>query len=547
MAITIEKREVHAPRGIELSCKGWQQEAALRMLMNNLDPDVAEYPQKLIVYAGHAQAARNWESYDKIVQTLRTLENDETLMIQSGKPVGVFKTSEDAPRVLMVCGFIVPGYATHEKVRELQQKGLTMWGGFTAGSWVYIGAQGIIQGTYETLNAIAQSLHIDSLKGKLVLTAGLGGMGRAQPLAITMNEGVGIVVEVDKRKIERSIRSDIRFLDTWTDNLDEALKMAEEARRKGAALSIGLLGNAADIYPEFVRRGIVPDIVTDQTSAHDELHGYVPAGIPFEEALKLREGDPDRYITMSYESIVKHVQAMNDLQKMGAPVLEYGNWIRMQAQRGGLENAYQFPGFIDAYIRPLFCQGIGPFRWIALSGDPKDIYRIDEEVVKHFPKLERWIRMAQQRVPFQGLPARTCWLGHGERTEAGLFFNELVRKGEVKAPIVIGRDHLDCGSVADPDKQTGNMKDGSDVIGDWPILKGLLNVASGASWVAIHFMPETYSSGMIIVADGTAKAKERLEKALTADTGLGVTRLADAGYELAIQTVKEKNIDAPMI
>lgn len=537
----IREGKIHATRGAGLSCKGWQQEAALRMLMNNLDPDVAEAPEKLVIYAGNAKAARTWEDYDRIVKALHTLEDDQTLVIQSGKPVGIFKTFEDVPRVLMVCGFIVPEYATHEKFRELQEKGLTMRGGFTAASWIYIGAQGIIQGTYETLAEAAQrSLHVDSLKGKLVLTSGLGGMGRAQPLAITLNEGVGIIVEVDKKKIERSMNSNIKFLDTWTDNLDEALNMAKEAMSKGIPLSIGLLGNSAEVYPEFVKRDITPEIVTDQTAASDELYGYVPTGIPFDAALKLRESNPNMYIKMSYESIMKHVQAMNDLQKKGATTFEYGNWIRRQAQKAGLENAYQFPGFIDAYIRPRFCQGMGPFRWVALSGDPEDIDLTDKAVMKLFPRLQRWIKIAQEHIPFQGLPARIAWLGHGERAEAGLYFNELVRKGEIKAPIVIGRDHLDCGSVASPDKQTGNMKDGSDVIGDWPILKGLLNVATGASWVAIHSSPEMYSSGMVVVADGTEKAKERLVKCLTADTGLGVTRLADAGYEVALNTLKEK-------
>ncbi len=543
----IESREVRAARGRELSCKGWHQEAALRMLMNNLDPDVAESPDELVVYMG-GKPARTWKDYDLIVKSLRALENDETLVIQSGKPVGIFKTFEDAPRVIIACSFIVPECATHETFRDLLKKGLTMQGGLTAASWCYIGSQGVIGTTYHTLATVAlQSLHLNSLKGKLVLTSGLGGAGRNQPLAISLNEGVGIIVEVDKQKIERSLRSDIRFLDTWTDNLDEALKMAQEARQKGTALSIGLLGNAADIYPEFVKKGIVPDIVSDQTSAHDELNGYIPAGIPLEEALELRKRDPDRYIKMSYESIVKHVQAMNDLQRMGAVVFEFGNWIRSQAQKGGLEDTYQFPGFIDGYIRPLFCQGIGGFRYIALSGDPEDIYRMDKAVAKLFPRLERWIKIAQERIPFQGLPARICWLGHGERTEAGLYFNELVRKGEVKAPVVLSRCLLDCGAAASPDTQTGNMKDGSDVVGDWPILKGLLNVASGASWVSLISEPEIYATGMAVVADGTDKAKKRLERSLTADTGLGVTRLADAGYELALQTVKEKNINALVI
>ena len=535
----IRKAEIRAPRGTELSCKGWQQEAALRMLMNNLDPDVAESPDRLIVYGATGKAARTWQDYDSIVKTLKTLKADETLVVQSGKPVGIFKTYEDAPRVLLVCGFVVPEYATNETFRALREKGLTMSGGGTAGSWVYIGAQGLIQGTYETLAAVArQSLHTDSLRGKLVLTSGLGGAGRNQPIAITMNEGVGIIVEVDKAKIERSLRSDIKFLDTWTDNLDEALKMAQEARERANPLSIGLLGNAADIYPEFVKRGITPDVVTDQTPAHDELYGYIPAGISFGEASKLRNSDPARYTRMSRESMVKHVQAMNDMQKRGAVVFEYGNWLRRQAQRGGLKDAYQFPGFVETYIRPSFCKGMGSFRWIALSGDPEDIYRIDQAVIQLFPRLEQWINVARKRIPFQGLPARICWLGYGERAEAGVHINEMVRKGEVKAPIVIGRGHLDAGAGASPDEYSANMKDGSDVIGDWPILKGLLNVASGASWVAIHSTPGKYSSGMVVVADGTEKAKERIEKALTADIGLGVIRLADAGYELARQTIK---------
>lgn len=538
----IRKGTIHARRGNSIICKGWQQEAAHRMLMNNLDPDVAEDPQRLIVYAAASKAARTWKDYDRIVEILQNLENDETLVIQSGRPVGVFATFEDAPRVLSVCGFITPEYATHEKFRELQEKGLTMRGGFTAASWIYIGAQGILQGTYETLGEVCRkSLKVDSLKGKLVLTCGLGGMGRAQPLAITMNEGVGIIVEVDKAKIDRSLNSKIKFLNTWTDSLDKALKMAQEAIQKKMPLSIALLGNAADVYPEMVKRRIVPDIVTDQSSASQELNGYVPAGIPLEAALKLRKSDPQKYIEMSYTSMVVHVQAMNDLQKMGATVFEYGNWLRRQAQRGGnMKNAYEFPGFIDAYIRPAFCQGRGPFRWVALSGEPEDIYRTDEAVMKCFPRVERWIKLAQKQIPFQGLPARICWLGHGERMEAGLIFNDLVRRGVIKAPIVIGRDHLDTGSVAAPDKQTMNMKDGSDVVGDWPILKALLNVATGCSWVAVHSSPEMYSSGMVIVVDGTDKGRERIQKALTADTGLGVTRKAEAGYELAIQTLREK-------
>lgn len=539
-------RRVTAARGTELTCKGWEQEAALRMLMNNLDPDVAEDPENLIVYAGKCKAVRTWEDFDLIVETLGSLADDETLVVQSGKPVGVFKTFEYAPRVLIVNGFIVPKYSSFRKFTELEAEGLTMCGGFTAGSWIYIGAQGIIQGTYETLAAVAQqAFHCSTLKGRLVLTAGLGGMGRAQPLAVTMNEGVGIIVEVNREKIEHSIRA--KFLDTWTEDLDEALRMAEEAKGRGTPLSIGLLGNAADIYPRFVNRHICPDIVTDQTSAHDELNGYVPVGISYEAALNLRKNDPDRYIRMSLESISRHTLAMKDLRDMGAEVFEYGNWIRPQAEKAGLDNAHQFfPGFVEAYIRPLFSQGRGPFRWAALSGDPRDIYRTDEAIMGSFPRVQRWIKMAQDRVPFQGLPARICWLGHGERTEAGLLFNALVRQGEVKAPIVIGRDHLDCGSVASPSKQTGDMKDGSDVIGDWPILKALLNVATGASWVAVHQMgDDSISSGMVVVADGTERAQEKLKRSLTGDTGLGVTRLADAGYEIAITTAKDKKIRIP--
>lgn len=534
--------QIRSARGTKLICKGWQQEAALRMLMNSLDPDVAEVPGELIVYM-NARAVRTWQDYNVTVRVLKSLENDETLIIQSGKPVAVFKTFEDAPRVIMACGFIVPEYANHETFRELLEKGLTMHGGLTAASWFYIGAQGIIGTTYQTLAAVAhQSFKLNSLKGKLVLTSGLGGSGRSQPLAITLNEGIGIIVEVDKSRIDRSIRSDIKFLDTWTDNLDEALEMAQRARIRGNSLSIGLLGNAADIYPQFIKRGIVPDVVTDQTSAHDELNGYIPSGISFEEAIKLRRSDPNSYIKMSYKSLVKHVKAMNDLQKMGAVVFEFGNWIRRQAQKGGLVDAYKFPGFIDGYIRPLFCQGIGGFRYIALSGDPKDIYRIDKAIVELFPSLEGWIKMAQQRVPFQGLPARICWLGHGERTDAGLCINELVGKGEVKAPVVLAKCLLDAGSAASPDTQTENMKDGSDVVGDWPILKGLLHVATGASWVSIISEPEIYAAGAAVVADGTEKANKRIERTLTADTGLGITNFALAGYELAIQTVKEKNI-----
>jgi urocanate hydratase len=531
-----------APRGTTLHCKGWQQEAALRMLMNNLDPEVAEVPEELIVYMG-AKTARSWKDYRLTVEALKSLENDETLVIQSGRPVAVFRTFEDAPRVIMACSFIVPENSNHETFRDLIGKGLTMQGGLTAASWFYIGAQGVIGTTFHTLDAVArQSLKVNSLKGKVVLTSGLGGAGRSQPLAVTLNGGVAIVVEVDRAKIERSMRSDIQFLDTSTEDLDQALRMAKDAKRKGTPLSIGLLGNAAEIYPELVRRCFVPDIVSDQTSAHDELNGYVPAGLSFEEAKTLRKEDPNRYIRKSYESIVKHVQAIIDLKKMGAAAFEFGNWIRRQALKGGLADAYQYPGFIDGYLRPLFCQGIGGFRYVALSGDPKDIYRIDEAMAELFPRVEGWLKMAQKKIPFQGLPARICWLGHGERTEAGVRINELVAKGEVKAPVVLAKCLLDAGSAASPDTQTGNMKDGSDVIGDWPILKGMLCVAAGASWVSMISEPEIYASGAAVVVDGTEKGKRRIETALTVDTGLGVVNFAQSGYDEAIQTARKKQI-----
>ncbi len=535
-------QEIRSPRGTTLNCKGWQQEAALRMLMNNLDPDVAEAPEDLIVYMG-AKAARSWKDFHETVGALKTLEDDETLVIQSGRPVAVFKTFEDAPRVVMACSFIVPEHSTHETFRDLLEKGLSMQGGLTAASWFYIGSQGIVGTTYHTLSAVARlGIGQNSLKGKLVLTSGLGGAGRNQPLAVTMSDGVAIVVEVDRKKIERSLRSDIQFLNTWTDNLDQALNLAREAKEKGEPLSIGLLGNAADIYPEFVRRQIVPDIVTDQTSAHDELNGYVPSGISLEEALELRKSDPEKYIRLSYGSMVKHVQAINSLQGMGAVAFEFGNWIRKQAKKGGLADAYRYPGFNEAYVRPLFCQGIGGFRYIALSGNPRDIYRIDEAVAELFPNMKGWLEMARRRIPFQGLPARICWLGHGERTQAGVRINELVRKGEVEAPVVLAKCLLDSGSAASPDTQTGDMKDGSDVVGDWPILKGLMHVATGASWVSMISEPEIYAAGAAVVVDGTEKAEKRAERCLTADTGLGVTNFAHAGYELALKTAEERKI-----
>ena len=548
-------REVRAPRGTTLTCKGWPQEAALRMLMNNLDPEVAGDPAHLIVYGGTGKAARSWEDFDLIVRCLRELEDDETLVVQSGRAVAIFKTHEDAPRVLIANALLVPEWATWEKFRELERLGLTMYGQMTAGSWIYIGTQGILQGTYETLAEVARQHFDGTLRGKLVLTAGLGEMGGAQPLAITMNEGVGIIVEINPEKIKR--RLSLEQLDTWTDSLDEALRVAQEHKEKGEPISIGLLGNAADVYPELVRRGVIPDVVTDQTAAHDELNGYVPGGMSYEEALKLRKEDPDRYIELSYRSMVRHVRAMRDMKEAGAVVFDYGNALRAQAEKGGLshEEAFSFPGFVQAYIRPMFCEGKGPFRWAALSGDPQDILRTDRAILELFPHdeaLARWIRKAEEKVRFQGLPARICWLGYGERAEAGLAFNELVRKGEVKAPIVIGRDHLDSGSVASPYRETEGMLDGSDAIADWPILNALLNAVCGATWVSVHHgggvgIGKSIHAGMVIVADGSKAADRRLERVLTVDPGLGVARHADAGYEKAIRVAKERGVKIPRL
>jgi urocanate hydratase len=555
MADAIGVTEVRAPRGTQISCKGWLQEAALRMLMNNLDPEVAGDPANLIVYGGTGKAARSWEDFHRIVRCLRELENDETLVVQSGRAVAIFKTHEDAPRVLIVNAMLVPEWATWEKFRELERLGLTMYGQMTAGSWIYIGTQGILQGTYETLAECARQHFGGTLRGKLVLTAGLGEMGGAQPLAITMNEGVGIIVEINPEKIQR--RLSLGQLDTWTDSLDKALDLALEHKKKGEPISIGLLGNAADIYPEFLRRGIIPDVVTDQTAAHDELNGYVPGGMTYAEALKLRRENPQKYIELSYQSMVRHVRAMAEMKEAGAVVFDYGNAIRAQAEKGGLphEVAFSFPGFVQAYIRPMFCEGKGPFRWVALSGDPADIFRTDRAVVELFPKnesLKRWIEKAEKKVRFQGLPARICWLGYGERAEAGLLFNELVRKGEVKAPIVIGRDHLDSGSVASPYRETEGMLDGSDPIADWPILNALLNAVCGATWVSVHHgggvgIGKSIHAGMVIVADGTKAADRRLERVLTVDPGLGVARHADAGYEKAIRVARERGIRIPKL
>jgi len=544
---------IRAPRGKKLQTKGWSQEGALRMLMNNLDPEVAEKPEELIVYGGTGKAARNWDCFWAIVENLKTLENDETLVVQSGKPVARFKTHPEAPRVLIANALIVPKWATWDEFRRLEAKGLTMYGQMTAGSWIYIGTQGILQGTYETLAAVARRHFSGTLKGKLVLTAGLGGMGGAQPLAVTMNEGVAIVVEVDKERIQR--RLDTNYVDTMVTNLDEALKLAFEAKEKGQPLSIALLGNAADVLPEFVRRGITPDALTDQTSAHDELNGYVPHGIPYEDALKLRQENPEEYKKRAYESMAVHVEAMLELKKRGAVTFDYGNNIRGQAQEAGVGNAFDIPGFVPEYIRPLFCYGKGPFRWAALSGDPKDIYTTDEAVLKEFPEdvaLERWIRKAQKQVKFQGLPSRICWLGYGERARFGDIINHLVKKGKISAPIVIGRDHLDTGSVASPNRETEGMKDGSDAIADWPILNALLNAISGASWVSVHHgggvgIGLSIHAGMVIVADGQKSTAKRLERVLTVDPGLGVARHADAGYEEAIKFANSKGIKIPML
>ena len=548
-----EYKEVRAPRGTQLHTKGWAQEGALRMLMNNLDPEVAEKPQELIVYGGTGKAARNWDCYAAIVESLKNLENDETLAVQSGKPVAVFKTHPEAPRVVIANAQIVPKWATWDEFRRLEAKGLTMYGQMTAGSWIYIGTQGILQGTYETLASVANKHFGGTLKGKLVLTAGLGGMGGAQPLAVTMNDGVAIVVEVDRERIQR--RLETQYVDIMVDDLDEALTLAMEAKDKGSALSVALLGNAADLLPEFVNRGITPDVLTDQTSAHDELNGYVPHGILYEEALRLREENPEDYMKRAYESMVIHVEAMLELQKRGAKSFDYGNNIRGQAQKAGLERAFDIPGFVPEYIRPLFCEGKGPFRWAALSGDPQDIFVTDEAVLSEFPEnkaLERWIRKAQKQVAFQGLPSRICWLGYGERAQFGALINDLVKKGKISAPIVIGRDHLDTGSVASPNRETEGMRDGSDAIADWPILNSLLNAVCGASWVSVHHgggvgIGLSIHAGMVIVADGEEGTAKRLERVLTVDPGLGVARHADAGYPEAIRCAKENGIKIPML
>jgi urocanate hydratase len=544
---------IRAPRGTALSCRSWQQEAALRMLMNNLDPEVAERPEDLVVYGGIGKAARNWECYEAIVRSLKELGNEETLLVQSGKPVGVFRTHADAPRVLISNSMLVPAWATWEHFYELDRKGLMMFGQMTAGSWIYIGTQGILQGTYETFAEAARQ-HFDStLAGRLVLTAGLGGMGGAQPLAATMNEGVMIAVEVDRHRIER--RLETRYLDEMTESTDEAVARARDAVAARRPLSIGLLGNAADVLPELVRRGLQPDLVTDQTSAHDPLNGYVPNRMSYEDALALRTADPTRYMAEARRSMGEHVRAMLDLKEKGSIVFDYGNNIRAEAQKAGVENAFDFPGFVPAYIRPLFCEGRGPFRWACLSGDPADLAATDDAVLETFPEnrgLTRWISLAREKVRPQGLPCRICWLGYGERAKMGLVFNELVRTGRVKAPIVIGRDHLDAGSVASPNRETEAMRDGSDAVADWPILNALLNAVAGATWVSVHHgggvgMGYAIHAGMVVVADGTPEAAVRLERVLTTDPGTGVMRHVDAGYPRAVEVARERGVRIPML
>jgi urocanate hydratase len=546
-------RTVRAPRGTEISCKGWQQEAALRMLMNNLDPEVAEDPDHLIVYGGTGRAARSWEAFDAIVRELRRLENDETLLVQSGKPVGVFRTTLDAPRVLIANALLVPHWATWEQFRELERAGLTMYGQMTAGSWIYIATQGIIQGTYETFAEAARQHFGGTLAGTATLTAGLGGMGGAQPLAVTMNGGAILAIDVDPARAER--RRAAGYVDELSTDLDEAIAKVDRWRSAREARSIGLVANAAEVEPELVRRGWHPDVVTDQTSAHDPLGGYVPGGMLFEEALELRSQDPDTYLHRSMASMADHVRAMLAFQRAGSVVFDYGNNIRAQAKEAGVEDAFDFPGFVPAFIRPLFSEGKGPFRWAALSGEPSDIVKTDAALAELFPadaSLQRWLKLAEEKVPFQGLPARICWLGYGERSKAGLRINAMVRSGELAAPIVIGRDHLDAGSVASPFRETEAMRDGSDAIADWPILNALINTAAGATWVSVHHgggvgIGYSLHAGMVIVADGSPEADARLERVLTTDPGMGVIRHADAGYERAIEVARERGIRIPML
>ena len=546
-------RIIHAPKGEKLSCKNWQIEAPYRMIQNNLDPNVAENPDELVVYGGKGKAARNWECYESILSTLKRLEPDETLLVQSGKPVGVLKTHTHSPRVLIANSNLVPNWANWEHFNELDKLGLIMYGQMTAGSWIYIGTQGILQGTYETFAAAAKQHYGSDLTGKFILTAGLGGMGGAQPLAVTMNNGVCIAVEVDAHRIER--RLETKYLDLATESLDEALNLARNAVLSGRPLSIGLLGNAADIVPKIVEMEIIPDIVTDQTSAHDELDGYIPNRMTFQEALDLRKSDPDRYMQESFRAISEHVRGILQLKNMGSVAFDYGNNLRGQAKKAGVENAFDYPGFVPAYVRPLFCEGKGPFRWVALSGDPEDIFKTDEKVIELFSENEplvRWIKLAQDKIQFQGLPARICWLGYGDRAKLGIAFNKMVAAGELKAPIVIGRDHLDTGSVASPYRETEAMKDGTDAVADWPLLNALVNTASGATWVSIHHgggvgMGMAIHAGQVIVADGTPEMEKCLERVLTNDPGMGILRHADAGYEDAIKNAKKWGVDIPLM
>jgi len=546
------KRIIHAPRGKERSCKGWHQEAAMRMLMNNLDSDVAEDPDRLVVYGGTGRAARSWEAFDAIVRSLRGLEDDETLLVQSGKPVGKFRTHDEAPRVLIANSNLVGYWSNYREFNRLERMGLTMYGQMTAGSWIYIGSQGIVQGTFETFAAAGRKHFAGSLEGKFVLTGGLGGMGGAQPLAATMNGALFLGVEVDPARIEKRLKSGYCDKIAWS--LDEALKLIDQARKEGHPISVGLVGNCADVLPEIAKRGVVPDVLTDQTSAHDALNGYVPHGMSLKDALALRAKKPEEYIDKAMHSMAVHVDAMLALQEKGAVTFDYGNNIRAQAKKAGVENAFHIPGFVPEYIRPLFCEGRGPFRWVALSGDPEDITRTDQLALELFPKnqtLARWMKLARERIQFQGLPARICWLGYGERAEFGVAMNELVKRGEIKAPIVIGRDHLDAGSVASPNRETEGMLDGSDAIADWALLNALINTAAGASWVSIHNgggvgIGYSQHAGMVVVAEGTENSKRRLERVLTSDPGLGVLRHADAGYSHAIQFAAAHKIDIPI-
>ncbi|MGB5893245.1 MAG: urocanate hydratase [Ignavibacteriaceae bacterium] len=553
MILEKDKTTIKAPHGSELSCKGWIQEAAMRMLMNNLDPEVAENPAKLIIYGGSGKAARNWEAYDAIIKSLKELENDETLLVQSGKPVGVFRTHTDAPRVIISNSMLVPNWANWDEFRRLEGLGLTMFGQMTAGSWIYIGSQGILQGTYETFAECGRKYFDGTLKGKMILTAGLGGMGGAQPLAATMNGAAFLGIEVNRQRAQKRI--DTGYLDVLTDDIDEALDKVLKAKESEEALSVGLVGNAGEILPEILGRNVIPDVLTDQTSAHDTLNGYVPMGMSFKEALSLRTDNPNEYIKQAQATIVAQVNAMLEFQKKGAITFDYGNNIRGEAKDNGVENAFDIPGFVPEFIRPLFCDGKGPFRWAALSGDPNDIYVTDDAIKETFPDnkaLCNWIDMAQEKVQFQGLPSRICWLGYGERAKMGKIFNDLVASGKIKAPIVIGRDHLDCGSVASPNRETEGMKDGSDAIADWPILNALINTIGGASWVSVHHgggvgIGNSIHAGMVIVADGTKEAETRLERVLTYDPAMGIIRHADAKYDTAIENAKKFEIKIPML